>query len=73
MVKKQNDFSAIQEEKPSFNNFSMKKIQKSPFDLEEMDSIFKGKDRKWTDPDFPYQNFKVGSNQVEWKRPEEII
>ena len=38
-----------------------------------MDSIYKGTQDKWTDPDFNYENIRIGSNPVVWKRPEEIV
>ena len=51
-LSKNNDFSAVQQEHK--DNIALKKIVKSPFNIEEMDKIFKGSKKKWTDPDFNY-------------------
>jgi hypothetical protein len=51
----------------------LRKLQKSSYDLEEMDRVYRGTARRWTDPDFNYEPLRVGSNTVEWRRADEIV
>jgi len=45
---------AVQEEVRVNGGTVLKKMKLSPFSLEDMDRIYKGTTRKWTDPDFNY-------------------
>jgi hypothetical protein len=58
-VKKDDDMRAVEEEAQGRDSFVLKKMQQSAFRLEEMDRIFKGTTRKWTDPDFNYEKLVV--------------